>query len=175
MSNRGFSLIELMVALVVASVAVTVAASLFMSTTDALSAMGRRAGVDELEAAGLLWLQEGLLAAWVSTAPSDRFRGDSSGMSFRAMLPGPQGWSERVPVNAVVEGGYVVVRTGGEVHKLPDSVTFAAFDYLLEPGAESSWLDRYESLTATPLAVRLRRRRADGPADTVLFYVGRGL
>jgi prepilin-type N-terminal cleavage/methylation domain-containing protein len=170
----GFTLIELLIALVVSGIAVSVAAGVFTNATDALTGMARRARLVEREAAGILWLQDGLLGTDVGTEPDARFRGAPESLRFSTILPTPYGWTEPVVLTAGLEGGRLVVRAGREALPLPDSLDSVAFDYLAEYGAESAWLQRFESATDAPLAVRLRRRRADGVADTTLFHLGRG-
>jgi hypothetical protein len=68
----------------------------------------------------------------------------------------------------VAEGaaGTVVLREG---------VTDVAFDYLLEPGADTKWVREWVSPVSAPLAVRLRIAGCGsgeaGCVDTLLFLI----
>ena len=58
---------------------------------------------------------------------------------------------------------------------LADSVKAVAFDYLLEPGAESRWAAEWVSPVSAPIAVRLRVESTSSAgairADTVLYLI----
>jgi prepilin-type N-terminal cleavage/methylation domain-containing protein len=174
MRREGFTLIETLIALVVAGIAIALAAGVYASAADTLQAMRRRADFAEREALGLLWLKEALLGAAVSTEPDGRFIGEPRRMTLRTTLWTPKGWPESVVVSTTVEGGRLVMRAGEQVYILSDSLVSISFDYLSDYGAGSAWLQSLESATGAPLAVRLRRQRAGGPADTTLLYVGHG-
>jgi prepilin-type N-terminal cleavage/methylation domain-containing protein len=174
MRNSGFALVELLVALLVSGIAIGIAAGAYSGVSDSLAAMGRQANVAEEEVTGLIWLRDALLSTAVSTEPSGLFVGEARSLRFRTYSLRATGWTEPTGVLAAVEDGRLILRVGSDAHVFPDSLISVSFDYLAELGADSPWLLRFESATAAPLAVRLRRVMPDGTADTTLFFIGRG-
>lgn len=173
MSRRGFSLVEVMAALVISGVAATLAAAMFASATDTVRSMHVRALEAERRAEGLLWLRQALIGADVSVDEGGRFLGSPDTLRFRTSLPVPQGWSEPVEVTIIIGSGRMTLRAGESTHVLFDSLASASFDYLAALGAMSPWLRRWDSFTEAPPAVRMRLLQGDGTADTVLLYIGR--
>lgn len=173
MNRSGFSLIEVMTALVLSGVAATLAAAVFASTSDAVRSMQLRSQEAERRAEGVLWLREALLAADVTVEGQRRFFGSADSLRFRTTLPVPQGWRETVEVLVTTESGRMTMQAGAGRQVLFDSLATASFDYLAALGSESPWLRRWDSFTSAPPAVRLRIEPVGAQTDTLLFYIGR--
>ena len=173
MNRRGFTLIEVLVALTLAGLGVAIAAGMVASATDALDVMLRESKRVEAEAAGLLWLADASFAAEAIPRPDHAFRGRSDSLRYRSKLPVAIGWSEPTTVEAVFAAGRLTVVTSELTYVFADSMVASAFDYLADLGSASPWLPRWESATAAPIAIRWRRELADGRGDTTLFFVGR--
>lgn len=173
MTRRGFTLIEVIVAMVVAGLAVSTAAAIFATATDAVRQMAERSEVRMREANGRQVLAE-LLAGLESDPDGDaRFEGASDRMRFRTRYWISSGWPEPFEVLVSVAGGSITVNLpdGGRTTVL-DSVSEAAFDYLLTRGADSPWLAEWSSESTMPLAIRLRARRTRERTDTLVFLIG---
>jgi prepilin-type N-terminal cleavage/methylation domain-containing protein len=174
MSRDGFTLVEVLVALTLATLGVAIAAGMIASSTDALDVMLAESRRVEAEAEGLLWLGDALLGAAPLTRAGEEFRGTSDNLRFRSTLPVSDGWTEPTSVEVVFERGRLMMRTSSLTLEFADSLRSSAFDYLERVGSTSPWLSRWESATAAPIAVRWRREAAGGTADTTLFFIGRG-
>ena len=87
----------------------------------------------------------------------------------------PGGWFEQTPTHLVQAGSHFLGTTGAESLQLADSVSDVAFDYLLDPGADTKWVREWISPVSAPLAVRVRiagcGRRDVACVDTLLFLV----
>jgi len=172
--HDGFTLVEVLTALILSGIAVTIAVGIFESISQDISTLERRARHAAATSEGMLWFRDGLLAVDVSIEPDRPFRGTADSVSFSAWLPVAPGWPEPLPVSVTVERGRLSIRVGTAKYTLPDSLEYAELDYLPAYGASSAWLTQWESRTGAPLALRLRRGYADDRADTTLLYVGRG-
>lgn len=174
MSRRGFTLLELMVALGVAGLVVLVAEHLFAGTIDTSRAIAdsRRALDHEMNARRLLSSAFGSIEVGPQGA---EFNGQPGSARFVTWLQSPDGWFERRPVMFSLERGRVVLRAPGSPPvTIADDVTSLDLDYLLEPGAESHWVREWISPVSAPLAVRVRISGMAGPemwADTVTYLV----
>ena len=95
-------------------------------------------------------------------------------MTFSSRLPTEYGWAERRAVTLGVDGGQFTGRPGADAPIVLARATGVAFDYLLEPGADSRWVGTWSSPVSAPLAVRVRLSH-DGGVDTALYLIkGRG-
>ena len=168
--SRGFTLIEVMVALTLSALVVLLAHRIFTGVVD---------GAQRLEAARTALDREGnahrslteLFGSLdVGTGGTDGFAGRPDRVEFTTWQRVPLGWLERRRVVIGAEGGTLVAHTGVTL-ALQDSVTGVEFDYLLEPGANAAWVREWISPVSAPVAVRVRIRRA-AAVDTLLFIVG---
>jgi len=103
------------------------------------------------------------------------FEGRVNRASFTSWQLVPGGWFEQQPTQLLLQNGDFLGTAGGESLHLADGVTDVAFDYLLDPGADTKWVREWISPVSAPLAVRLRiagcGRRAAACVDTLLFLV----
>lgn len=156
-------------ALAVGSIIVLAAHRIFAGVADATRALAAaREGLDRA-ANGRRWLK----STFLSLEPP--FEGRSNGASFTAWALTPGGWFEPRPIMLRREGERFLGKTGSESLVLASGINDIAFDYLLDPGANSKWVREWISPVSAPIAVRLRiagcGRQDAGCVDTLLFLV----
>lgn len=161
-NRRGFTLLELLVALTLSGIVVLLAHAIFAAVTDgARQVQAARVALDR-EANARRWMQAALLSLDVgSDSAAGPFEGRPDRMAFGAWLETSGGWFERRRVELRRNGTDFVANTMA----LTDSVTDVAFDYLLEPGENTKWVREWISPVSAPLAVRIRVRRGRGNGD----------
>ena len=178
-ARAGFTLVELLVALMIAGLVVLTVERLFAATIEQSRRIGRaRLELDRRENA-MRWLADAIGSLDVGRDEPGPFVGAKDGLEFSTRLLTPYGWHEEERVGLRQEGSRLVarLRSGREV-LLADSVAGAEFDYLVERGEAAPWLQGWTSSVNPPLAVRVRLYwapdRAGEPqrADTTLFIVG---
>ena len=178
-NQRGFTLIELIVALTIGAVVVLLAHQLFAAVADrGKSLMAARTALDRAANAHR-WLVAALLSLDVGTDGASGFEGRPNHVVFATWLLTPDGWFERRTVSLARQNDRLVATlTPGEPIALRDSVSDVAFDYLLEPGAESRWAREWVSPVSAPVAVRMRiermataTRETGNAVDTLLFLI----
>jgi prepilin-type N-terminal cleavage/methylation domain-containing protein len=171
---RGFTLVELMVAITIGSLVVLLIHQVFATVTDAIDRM--RAAQQRLESNRLAgrWLEATLLSLEAGNS-GPGFEGHSDRMTFSSWLLTEQGWLERRTVALALTDGILLARSASQTVSLFSGVDAVAFDYLVDPGLDSRWVTDWVSPVSAPLAVRLRLGRTAGRVDTTLFLVkGRG-
>lgn len=178
-THRGFTLIEVLVALTIGAVVVLLAHQIF----GAIAAQGHtlaeaRATLDRSSNARR-WLAATFLSLDVGTEGAAGFDGRADHVAFSAWLLTPDGWFERRQVALGRNDTRLVATfTPGTPLSLMDSVADVQLDYLLEPGAESRWLREWISPVSAPVAIRLRlerlgnvQRATGNGVDTLLFLI----
>ncbi len=172
-SIAGFTLLELLVALVVAGFVVLLVHQTFGAVSDGVERVTAATAAQDRRENARRWLAETMLALEVG-GEAGGFEGRPDAMRFTSWVRVPGGWAERRHVALGLVRGHLEARTDERRWILSDSATGLAFDYLLEPGAESHWVQTWLSPVSAPLAVRLRLARTPG-VDTLLFLIkGRG-
>jgi prepilin-type N-terminal cleavage/methylation domain-containing protein len=176
---KGFTLVEVLIALLVASMMALLAHGIFSAAV---------AGSERLQSARRsLDREQGrhrlLTAAFLSTeigTEGAAFDGRPQQMSFSAWMPTADGWFELSRLDLTVKDGRLVMAMPPKPPLvLLDSVASGRFDYLLELGADSRWVQEWVSPVSAPLAVRLRFTRKDRfghlESDTTMYLIkGRG-
>lgn len=170
-TSRGFTLLEVLIALVIGAMLALVAgrtASFVMQTNGRM-----QAAAEEQDRAmnAERWLREALRLT--SASPQAEFVGLPAMLESNALIRTGDGWWEPARLRIAVEAGSLVGRMRDERLVLRTGVRGVEMDYLIEPGADSRWVNTWLSSSATPVAVRLRLRR-DTPAtqevaDTLLL------
>jgi len=178
-TQSGFTLVEVLVALTIAAVVVLLAHQLFAAVADrGKSLMAARTALDRA-ANARRWLDAAFLSLDVGTDGAGGFEGRLDQVAFTTWLLTPDGWFERRIVSLARQDNRLVATvTPGREIALSDSVADVAFDYLLEPGAESKWVREWVSPVSAPVAVRMRitqagsgKRETGNVVDTLLFLI----
>ena len=177
--RRGFTLIEVVVALTIGAFVVLIAHQLFTAVADrGRTLIAARTALDRAVNARR-WLAATFLSLDVGTDGASGFDGRPDHAAFSTWLLTPDGWFERRQVTLGAEDGHLRAGvTPGTAIALSDDVTDVQFDYLLEPGAESRWVREWVSPVSAPVAVRMRitkagngKRETGNVVDTLLFLI----
>jgi prepilin-type N-terminal cleavage/methylation domain-containing protein len=174
MSRRGFTLLEVMVALVIAGTVVLVAERVFATAVDTSRAVtvGRRSLDREINSGRLLGAVFGSIEVGPSAA---QFEGHPSTVRFATWVQGVDGWFERHTVTLRLDQTRFVMRAEGlPPVALAEGVAGLEFDYLMAPGAETRWVREWVSPVSAPLAVRVRLAgspRSNASADTAIYLI----
>ncbi len=183
----GFTLIEVLVALVVASLVVLLAHPTYGEVADLSGRIAeRRLAHDRaMNARRLLAAAFGSLD--VGIAQNAGFDGREARVTFTAWRPDAAGAWRRVRVQVLLvapvdadSARLVAVVTpivphgaaAGDTLVLGTSATGLAFDYLLDFGADAAWVRQWLSPASAPVGVRLRIEGVGGAVDTLLFVIG---
>jgi len=171
--RAGFSLLEVMVALVITSLIALSAAGLVGGIVS--QGAGRRtdrAAWNERWAFQAL-LDEAFRGLEVGTDSLSSFHGTPAEVRFTSNTPSARGWTELRRLRLSATGDAILLfDEQGRRDTLLTGVS-AGFAYLLEAGERSEWLGGWSSPAGAPLAVRLIVRPGHGPSDTMLFRIGR--
>jgi prepilin-type N-terminal cleavage/methylation domain-containing protein len=170
----GFTLVEVVVALVVTGAIALLAHGLFAAAADASHRLetARRRLDHESNAHG--FQRDAFLALDVGADSAGPFEGEPRRVQFSAWLPVSGGWNERRRIILALNAGWWTADVGDEPSErvaLADSVTSVGLDYLLSLGASAHWVGDWHSAVSAPLAVRVRLTRAGGACDTSLYLV----
>lgn len=165
----GFTLIEVMVAMTIAGIVIVAAHRIFTGIADGARAVAAARGSLDRSVNARRWLK----ATFLSLEPP--FEGRANRASFTSWQLVPGGWFEQRPTQLLRDGSRLLGATGAQPLQLADDVSDVAFDYLLDPGADTKWVREWISPVSAPLAVRLRiagcGKREAGCVDTLLFLV----
>jgi prepilin-type N-terminal cleavage/methylation domain-containing protein len=167
--DSGFSLLEVLLALTISALVVTAAHRIFTGVVDATKDMNARRSELDREMNGHRWLTEALGALEVGV-DSASFLGRPDRVEFSSWQRTAAGWLRPEPMLLVMSGDTLRLQGKSSI-AIVTSVSAVAFDYLLEPGADSRWVREWISPVSAPLAIRLRLERPQG-VDTLLFLVG---
>lgn len=168
--QRGFTLIEVMIALALSALVVFLAHQVFTGVIDGAARLGERRSILDREANARRSLTEMFGSLDVGTEGSGGFAGYAERVEFATWQRVPEGWLELRRVILEEEHSGFVVRSGVSV-TLRDGVKGVEFDYLLEPGADAVWAREWVSQLSAPVAVRVRIMHITD-VDTLLFMVG---
>jgi prepilin-type N-terminal cleavage/methylation domain-containing protein len=172
----GFTLVEVLVALVVATMLVVMAHRIFAAAVSGTAVLERgRLALDQTRNAHR-FLTAAFLSVEVGIDDAGPFEGDPDEVRFTTWLQTPDGWFERSAADLRIDGGRLVVTIpSSNPVVLADGVAALHVDYLLERGADTPWVSQWHSPVSAPLAVRLRWtwRVWDGSiaSDTALYLL----
>ncbi len=173
--SSGFSLLELLAALAISGLVFLLASRLLSVAIGASSALRVARTTLDREQNGYRWLRSAFGSLDLSAAPGG-FEGQADRVTFGAWRPAAAGWSVSRTVRLEVVDGVLSGQEDREPPiRLADSVAALSVDYLLEPGADSRWVQRWISPLTAPVAVRLRITRRVGETaqvDTLLLLIG---
>jgi prepilin-type N-terminal cleavage/methylation domain-containing protein len=167
--RRGFTLIEVMVAVAITTLVVLAAHRIFTGVADSARAVATSRESLDRQANARRWLK----ATFLSLEPP--FEGHTDRVSFTSWQLAAGGWFEPRPTELSRDGSRFIGKSGSLSLALADGASDVAFDYLLDPGANSKWVREWISPVSAPLAVRLRitgcGKRDAGCVDTLLFLI----
>lgn len=170
---RGFTLIELTVALVVASLVLLTVHALASALFDAAGRTREtgRALAGTENARRVLVQVFGSVQAGVS--PGDGFIGDTAQVACTSWYLDSRGLPARYRVTLAARSHALVLDGLEAPLTLADSVTGVTLEYLVSLGASSTWVRGWSSPVGAPLAMRVRMQRA-APVrmDTLLVLIG---
>ncbi|HEU4647901.1 MAG TPA: prepilin-type N-terminal cleavage/methylation domain-containing protein [Gemmatimonadales bacterium] len=179
MSTRraGFTLVEVIVALLVTSVILTMSVRLFGTSARAVESLRADRRSLDRQVNAHRWLAAAFLSADLGDSATV-FVGNTNGVGFQTWLQTPDGWFEQRDVLVRQDGHRLVASSATDTMSLDEAVDSVAFDYLLATGAESRWVREWAAGRTAPAAVRMRVRHTspdlgagDGSVDTALFLV----
>lgn len=165
-------MLELLFALTLGALVVLVAHRLVAGVTEGTRRLEKERLQLDRAANARRWLVEAFGSLDVGSDGAGGFSGRPDEVEFATWLRDARARHRRDRLTlAVVEGRLMAQLAGGDPIMLGDSVTAVAFDYLLEPGAQATWVREWHSPVSAPLAVRVRLSRP-ARVDTLLFIVG---
>ncbi len=172
---RGFTLIEVMIALGLSALVVLLAHRIFTGVVDGTQGLQAARTALDRHANARRSLSEMFGSLDIGTEGAGGFAGRPDRVEFTTWQRVPQGWLERRRVVLGVERGVLVARSEMSI-ALEDSVSGVEFDYLLEPGVNAAWVREWISPVSAPVAIRMRvtsaRSMEHGAVDTLLFVIG---
>ena len=165
----GFTLIEVLVALTIAGVVVVGAHQIFAGVADGANAVASERRNLDRSSNARRWLK----ATFLSLEPP--FEGRTDRVSFTSWQLSSGGWFEQQKIVLRRDGRRLVAMHSNAALELADNVTDLAFDYLLEPGADTRWVREWISPVSSPVAIRVRIAGCGmgdaGCVDTLFFLV----
>jgi prepilin-type N-terminal cleavage/methylation domain-containing protein len=188
-SSRGFTLIEVLVAVTLTGLLLVLAHAMAGSVTDAAERGAALAAELDRDANRRLWLQRVFANTLAGSAPVRGFQGldgmdadrEADRLTFFTAVRADTVLVERAVRLWRGPTGQLLAEVRlppGPADAVPDTLVLAddlaAFgaDYLLDYGAGSRWVREWVSPVSAPIAVRLRLQRRDGHADTLLLHIG---
>ncbi|HXG96333.1 MAG TPA: type II secretion system protein [Gemmatimonadales bacterium] len=168
--RRGFTLIELVVALAISGLVVLLGARTLVGVADSAEQLAATRTTLDRNMNARRWLIEAFGSLDVGTSGGG-FTGRADRVEFAASQRVSQGWLETRPITVSREGDSLVANVGPQRLTIARAVRSLDCDYLLEPGASTIWVREWISAVSAPLAVRLRIGYAEH-ADTLLLFVG---
>jgi prepilin-type N-terminal cleavage/methylation domain-containing protein len=174
----GFTLPEMMLALAISGIVLLIGRGVFDAVMDGEARLRLARAVTDREVNRAQWLREAFRTLEIGGDSLGSFDGERDRVVFSARLLTGRGWSERTRVGlGVLNGKLTAVLSRGDTLELAESVAGLGFDYLLEPGERSRWVQEWRSPSTAPLAVRIRvqlgaARDGSPRADTLLLLIG---
>lgn len=170
--RRGTTLLELMVALTIAGLALLASRYLIEEIDDSGTTLSHFARNADQAANGDRLLRALVARAEVSPDSLRRFRGDSARASFDSWCERPSGWLERCRVTIAIGAGQdsstITALFGtGELLRLRTIGGAAMFRYVSQDSAGRRWLRAWGQSITAPFALTIESDR-----DTVLLVVG---
>lgn len=171
MDHKGFTLAELLIALLLSAIAVSTAAGLFSTAGMGIDVLERRSSSHEARMNARRWVEELMLG--VEVGRQRPFEGSDDLIEFSSRTWNSHGWTEPVWVSIGVDDARLVATTSsGMSHLIAEVVGEVWFDYWVAVGTTRAWVREWSSQTNPPLAVRLRFTHEAGVQDTVHLYIG---
>lgn len=166
-ARNGFTLVEVLTALVITGVVALLAHQLVGVCVDSVHALARNRSAEDRTENARRWLRAAFLSLEAGGGWG-AFEGLADQVSFTTWLEQPGGWFSPTRVTLRAMDGTLEARGGrGAAIALADSVTDLGIDYLLETGANTRWARGWLSPISAPLAVRFRITRQNSGREIV--------
>lgn len=170
--SRGFTLLELVVALTLAGFVALAAHRIFTGVLDGVRRVEAARGTLDREANARRLLAALVAGVAVSRGPPDAFEGGRDRVTFSTWHVDALGRTVRRRVRLALEGEALVAHgLGPDAVRLLGDVTEVAFDYLLALGAAERFVREWYSDASPPAAMRMRIARG-AATDTLLLIIG---
>jgi prepilin-type N-terminal cleavage/methylation domain-containing protein len=170
--RRGFTLIEVLMALVVSAIAILGARFLLETLGGQTLRVVKTASEIDRDANGERLLRAILARTEVPSALDSTFGGDERRAHFGSWCDVPRGWLERCRVELTVDqaaDGFAITArlSTGEVVIVQRGRNADGLRYLLDPADGGRWLRQWPNSSAPPLALGIL---VDG--DTLIARIG---
>jgi prepilin-type N-terminal cleavage/methylation domain-containing protein len=168
----GFTLIEVLLALTLGSLVMLMAHRVFAGVTDGARRLSQTQEALDREANARRLLTAIVGSLDIGTPQSAGFDGRAQQVTFSTWAVSPDGWlvQRRVTLR-MASRALVAEGLDPATLVLADSVAALDVDYLLDYGAEATWVRNWQSPVSAPLVLRMRIARARG-VDTLLLVAG---
>jgi prepilin-type N-terminal cleavage/methylation domain-containing protein len=170
MRNRGFTLIEVMAALVVGAVVMTLLYRLLTVIGTGLASARRTSASLETDANTRRWLKRAFGSVEVGQPGDSPFEGSAMRLSCTTWLEVPGGWLERGQLSLALRGDSLEARYPAGNLLIATNVIAIELAYLGST-SRATWEAAWDSPVAPPLAVRLILIRAEA-SDTLTYLIG---
>jgi prepilin-type N-terminal cleavage/methylation domain-containing protein len=157
-SRRGVTLIELIVALAIAGLAILGCVLLLDQLNDSHARIVRQRTADASAGNGDRLLRRLLVDARTTTDTADRFRGDEHTASYLTLCDTPSGWPEAcrvaLAIDSLRDSSAIIAETNrDERFELRRISGAAQFRYLDLSARDSSWVRQWATSIALPGAI----------------------
>jgi len=171
-SRRGFTLLEVLVALTISGVVLLTVHQLVVAMTGHLDDVRRSSRTHSAEMNGRRWLRSAL-ASIVPPTDSFPFAGTKASLAFSARTRRAGGWYEQEQILVDLQGRDLVAqRSFSGRLVLASRVESMTIDYWLNGESDRPWLQGWLSYATTPHFVRIRLERSDrSTIDTLVFMI----
>jgi prepilin-type N-terminal cleavage/methylation domain-containing protein len=171
--RRGFTLVEVLLALTLGSLTMLMAHRVFSGVTDGARRLSQAQEALDREANARRLLTAIVGSLDIGAPQSAGFDGRAQQVTFSTWAVSPEGWPVRQRVSLRLASRALVAEgLGPAAVVLADSVAALDVDYLLDYGAEATWVRNWQSPVSAPLVLRIRIARAASVVDTLLLVAG---
>lgn len=171
MTRRGFTLLEMIVALALTGMVVLLAHAIVAGVFALEGGVRRSAAVEGHRAEGRAWALEACHGVEVGATGDLGFIGSITEAAFTARVIGAEGVVASVPVHLRMTGNEVELEIAGRRFPVVDSAVNGQINYLGGLGGDEGWLSGWNSPVSAPQAVRVTWSLG-GVADTLLCPIG---
>lgn len=176
MRDSGFTVIEVLVALVVGAMVLLGAHRILSILSDQAHVLTRHAAEVDQNANGERMLRDLVGQLEVGSPGTIPFAGSADTVQFSSWCASPAGWLEQcqVTLSFAVRGEQEVLRAqlgAGQHFDLIQGFSAGAFRYLESAAAGGQWFQRWGAGITSPLGIGVLLARGD-TVDTMLVRIG---